>query len=94
MSNNKKEVGPNEGIINHPFSNFVAYFPYGDLLNIYSIYSTLLYSTLLYSTLVYMPFIFISSIKYCVASNSVRERLNDSSFNLKAWIKNFRGKIF
>ncbi len=39
MSNYKKEVGFNEGIINHLFSDFVVYISFGNLLNIYSMFS-------------------------------------------------------
>jgi hypothetical protein len=84
MINHKKEVEPNEGIINHPFSDFVAYFPYGNLLFITStlLYSTLLYSTLLYSTLTLIMSIFINYIEYCVVLSSVRDGLKATPFNL------------
>lgn len=81
MSNSSNEI--------FSFNKYYYYVGKDFMLKISCDYSLTIYkfySTLLYSTLPYMPFMFISSIKYCVVSNSVRERLNDISFNLKAWI--------
>ena len=76
MSNHKKEVGPIDGIINHPFSDFVAYFPNGNLLNIYNLYSTLLYSTLLYSN------------TYNVYTHKLYRKLCRAKFSTR-WVKGY-----